>query len=317
MYQLSLGRMLNRKFAVATLCVGMLLSATAPADARTAPGNKDPNTVVSSDGFIPSVNTESAEARAGASAPSKGSGGQLEGSALEIADLESYKSMPGDTNETIFPPDTRVRVNPTTGYPARATALILFKQGGSNFRCTGWFISRRTIATAGHCVHAGKGGSFSTDVRVYPGANGNLAPFGFCRASRLFTVSGWTSSSDTNFDYGAIQLNCTVGSRTGWYGFRNASNLLRQTTLIQGYPGDKPLTQWRSQDVVRSQSARKIFYRNDTIGGMSGSPVYNFSSLCGGVSGPCAFAIHTTGGSSLNGGTRLVTPVFNNLIAWR
>ncbi|MGH8526453.1 MAG: trypsin-like serine peptidase, partial [Gammaproteobacteria bacterium] len=95
-------------------------------------------------------------------------------------------------------------------------------------------------------------------------------------------------------------------------------------TIINGYPGDKPLTQWKSTDQVRVTQARKIFYLNDTVGGMSGSPVYYNrpagSAFC---SGNCSMAIHTNGlhGASphsvYNHGTRIVQPVFDNLFNWK
>ena len=77
---------------------------------------------------------------------------------------------------------------------------------------------------------------------------------------------------DERYDYGAIKLNCTVGNMVGWYGITTA-NPKNKPSIIQGYPGDKPLEQWFSADKVRATTSRQVFYNNDTIGGMSGSPV--------------------------------------------
>ena len=90
----------------------------------------------------------------------------------------------------------------------------------------------------------------------------------------LFSVVGWTSSGDERFDYGAIKLNCNIGNTVGWYGFFwQSASLVGLPVITQGYPGDKPLTQWRSTDVVRGNTTDQVFYRADTVGGQSGSPV--------------------------------------------
>lgn len=225
--------------------------------------------------------------------------------------------------ETIIGTDQRVRVNPTTTYPARAAALITFSTGSGSALCTGWFINANTLATAGHCVHRGSGGGAGFygvgSFRVYPGRNGNASPYGSCTAKTLFTVNGWANGANEEYDYGAIKLNCSIGNTTGWYGFFTSASLNNLPTTIQGYPGDKPLTQWKSTDRVRATSPRQVFYQNDTFGGMSGSPVYYNRSGCG----ICSMAIHAYGTHGLsphsnnNHGTRINQEVFNNLISWR
>jgi V8-like Glu-specific endopeptidase len=55
-----------------------------------------------------------------------------------------------------------------------------------------------------------------------------------------------------------------------------------------------------------------VFYDIDTAGGQSGSAVYRI------VNGSrYGFAIHAYGGATTNSGTRITTPVFNNLVAWK
>lgn len=220
--------------------------------------------------------------------------------------------------ESIIGPDTRVRVTPTTTSPARATVLITFSGG----RCSGWLIGADTVVTAGHCVHEGRGGSFypTASYRIYPGRNGGGSPYGSCGARWLATTSGWKTSGDDRYDYAAIKLNCAIGNTVGWYGFfvQNGS-LNGLPTNINGYPGDKLLTQWRSSDRVRATQPQRVFYQNDTIGGMSGSPVWYNRPGCG----PCAMAVHAYGVydtppfSTNNHGTRITQAAANNLVAWR
>lgn len=224
--------------------------------------------------------------------------------------------------ESIIGTDTRTLVAKTTVFPARATALITFSTGSGTARCTGWLISSNTVATAGHCVNRGKGGGFypTSSYRIYPGRNGSASPYGACTAKRLYTVTGWSGSGLDTHDYGAIKLNCTIGQRTGWYGyFWTTASLAGLPTVINGYPGDKPLTQWRAVDSVRLAQTQRVFYANDTVGGMSGSPVYYNRSGCG----YCSMAVHAYGlydsypFNTFNHGTRITQQVFNNLSSWR
>jgi glutamyl endopeptidase len=82
----------------------------------------------------------------------------------------------------------------------------------------------------------------------------------------------------------------------------------------RGYPGDKPRTQWLSTGLVNATTDHQLFYTNDTIGGMSGSPVFRTGEQPGCGRTACAAAIHTEGvhGSGLHGaynhGTRSPPP---------
>lgn len=218
--------------------------------------------------------------------------------------------------------DDRIRITPTTSYPASATVMIT-RNGAAH--CTGWMISANTVATAGHCVHSGSGGTWYSGLAVWPGRDGASAPYGSCGVYQSHSVSGWTSSGNEAYDYGALRLNCTVGNSTGWYGFWwQAASLAGTSTLINGYPGEKAFgEQWRGDSVARTvavSEAEQVFYSNDTTGGMSGSPVYQNRSGCG----FCAMAIHAYGfphasypHNAYNHGTRITQAKFNNLVAWK
>lgn len=260
---------------------------------------------------------------------------------LSGAERDALVALPalsiGENLESIIGDDNRFRITPTTGFPARAVVLITFDGG----RCTGWLYGPDVVATAGHCVHTGgSDGNWMTNVVVYPGAD-NIdigigkpeffyAPYGSCGARTLYSVRGWTRSRNEKYDYGIIKLDCTIGNTTGWFGYWwQSASLTGQTSYVDGYPGDKPLEQWGSNDQIRKTQSRQVFYENDTVGGNSGGPVWQFrgegASFC---TGRCVMAIHTRGlegpcvnifGHVLtphgcyNHGTRIVKPVFNNL----
>lgn len=218
--------------------------------------------------------------------------------------------------ESVIGPDHRRRVYTST-FPERATVYITYNNGRW---CSGAMIGPSAVATAGHCVERGaSGGFYDTRLfRVYPGSDGNSRPYGSCTAKQLVTTDGWANSSNEEYDYGAIILNCTVGNQTGYYGWIT-ENPLNQPTTVQGYPQDKnPAgSQWQSNDKVRAASTLQIFYPNDTYNAMSGSPVW-YDKNGPYLNGIHAYGRHGTGNHALyNHGVRITSSVSANLLTWR
>lgn len=220
--------------------------------------------------------------------------------------------------DSIIGADERTKVTDTTVYPQRAMVLITTSTG----RCSGTMINPNTVLTAGHCVHGGGStGAWKSNVRVYPGRNGPLSPFGSCGSRTLYSVVGWVRDRNELYDYGVIKLDCSIGNTVGWLGiWWQSASLVGIEAIIEGYPGDKPLEQWRSKGTVRVSDGFQIFYQNDTMPGNSGSSVYSTqSAFC---RGPCVMGIHAYGvhGAPPHGdnnhGARVTKSVFDNLIAW-
>jgi len=234
--------------------------------------------------------------------------------------LPPYATDDAIVPESVIGSDRRFRLYPKeSGYPYRAIGQITFTQGSGNYTCTGWLIGKDTVATAGHCVHSGgSGGVWSTNVRFYPARNGSIAPYGSCTAKRLHSVYGWTGSGNSEYDYGAIKLNCTIGYSTGWYGrtWTTASQVGLPITVI-GYPGDKPSsTLWGGAGSIAVSETLKTRYPIDTAGGQSGAPVVRTDGS-GPCQGDCGVAIHAyaaAGGN--NSGTRITQSVSNNFQYW-
>ncbi len=232
----------------------------------------------------------------------------------ETARLVRLKPLDGFEPSVVIGPDDRRRVNPTTVYPARATVLITSNGG----RCSGVMIGPDTVLTAGHCLHGGPGGSWSSNVAVYPGRNGNSAPFGSCLGRQLFSVLGWTRDGNPDYDYGAIKLNCAIGNTVGWFGFWWQSAMLTGTPAeIAGYPGERRLEQWIGSDSVRRDTGLRVFYNTDTTPGNSGSGVYSPAGSNHCRPGPCVHAVHAYGSTSGNSGPRMTQAMFQNVVAWR
>ncbi len=228
---------------------------------------------------------------------------------------------PAMTIETVHGVDNRVQITSTASYPWSAMAsLLITAADNSQWIGTGWFISPRTLITAGHVVFIKGSGVPGRDgwvrrIQVMPGRNGATLPFGSVTSTSFRSVTGWTSSGNEQFDYGAIILPTPLGSSTGTLGYGNYSDadLLNTVGNIAGYPGDKPSgTLWYDARKIASVGPRKVFYDIDTAGGQSGAAVYRI------INGQrFAIAVHAYGGATTNSGTRINGEVFANLNAWR
>lgn len=224
--------------------------------------------------------------------------------------------------EVVIGADNRVRIMNTGIYPWRAIcSLLITAKDNSKWIGTGWLVGPRTVITAGHCVYMHDHGGFAKNIEVIPGLNVAAKPFGSGVSSNLRSVQGWTNSKNREFDYGAIILpaNYRPGDRTGFFGFgvKTDAYLMSSVLNLAGYPGDKKGIrngdqQWFMALKPKSVSSRVITYDIDTMGGQSGAPVW----VKVGDTRTCV-GIHTNGHFSGNSATRIVTPVFNNIQAWK
>lgn len=234
---------------------------------------------------------------------------------------EASFGTPPPLAETVHGPDDRVQITDTSVYPWRAHAsLLITAADNSMWIGTGWFIGPHTLMTAGHVVYIKNSGVPGRDgwvktIQVMPGRNGNSLPYGSVTSSNFRSVTGWTNSGDENYDYGAIILPTQRGNTVGWFGFGvySDADLVASVGNISGYPGDKPSgTQWYDFRRVASVNSLKVYYDIDTAGGQSGSAVYRI------INGArYGVAIHAYGGATTNSGTRIIRPVYDNMVAWK
>lgn len=244
---------------------------------------------------------------------------------LRASDLKGEHAVPGVfvgvPRETIhlrdvIGNDDRIAVEEATSYPARTHAhLEMTTSEGKTFFGTGWFISPRTVITAGHCVFDREARAFMASVRVTPGASAAVqAPYGTFVSADMVTTAGWHDNLDQRVDYGAILLPDSIGNTLGWLGYTALSDeaLLHQVATIAGYAFSRDHVLLRGQGIVTETFPYRLAYTTDTTGGQSGSP----------VSVPTAPAfnavgIHTEGGVQQNLATRITPDVVARLDGWR
>lgn len=134
-------------------------------------------------------------------------------------------------------------VSNTTSGDYKKNVKIFFNQGSSGYVCSGTLIDPKHVITAGHCVHEGDGGSWSTNVRVVPAFDDWVEPYGRANATQLHSWTGWTSDGDWDHDIGIIDLDRPVGALTGWhaYGYHDDCSYFTGGTWRQsGYPAEGP-----------------------------------------------------------------------------
>jgi V8-like Glu-specific endopeptidase len=220
--------------------------------------------------------------------------------------------------QSVIGADTRVKITNVTVYPWRTVCKLYMRfPNGKNYIGSGILVANKYILTAGHCIHSRADGGWATRVEVVPGQRGSYRPYGSALATRLRSYTGWTSSSNTNFDLALVTLNRTIGNSTGWLGYAAYSTINGLNAQTAGYPGDRDggVNMYYTYGPITSSNAWKGFYKFDTAGGQSGSGVWRITGSGSNLK-RYVFVIHTTGYTTYNGGTRITTDRFNNIRSW-
>ncbi|HUE72726.1 MAG TPA: trypsin-like peptidase domain-containing protein [Pirellulaceae bacterium] len=224
----------------------------------------------------------------------------------------------GIVAEMVLGPDGRVQITDTENYPWRAIcSLRISARDGSSWIGTGWFIAKRVIITAGHCVYIHDRGGWVRSVEVIPGRDASEFPYGSRKSTRFRSTAGWVNGKKPPFDYGAILLseNQEFDPYPGnlLYSVLSNSELTGQRVNVAGYPGDKPTgTMWWHHDKISSIDATTISYLTDTAGGQSGAAAF----LKNGDE-RIAVGIHNYGASTGNSATRIANSVVANFDLWK
>ncbi|MDO4695849.1 serine protease [Porphyromonas sp.] len=182
------------------------------------------------------------------------------------------------TMEAIIGEDERQHISPKE-YPFTAICSLKIKtKTGRNYLGTGFFITRRILLTAGHCVYIHSEGGWAKSIEVIPGRDGKESPWGSVKATQFHALQGWISKQNSSYDFGVIVLpeSSPLGEKVGWFGYKTfrEPEYKKHELHISGYPGDKGgARQWYMSGYGTAKGPL-LKYEIDTMGGQSGSPVW-------------------------------------------
>lgn len=257
-----------------------------------------------------------------------------QGATTTVAAVRSTAAKP----ENVIGVDNRVVVSNTSMTPWRCICHleVEYERGPVGFG-TGFLVSEHAVITAAHVLV-----DRSTDgwnrprkarrVRVVPGRNGALAPYGYFVSEKFEVPDGWAAANADQdgasaFDYAAVFVPDDLkiseenyGKRLGYFGLKAFTDdeAARKSLLFvnnAGYPheADKPYgTLWYNAGRVGKVGDTFVEYLVDTEGGQSGSPVYFFDEK---KNERYVIAIHTTG-DFVNRGLRITAKVFDQVRTW-
>lgn len=156
--------------------------------------------------------------------------------------------------------DTRTRRFDNTSYPFRAMGQMA---GSEVSGCSGTFIARNIVLTAGHCIYNRGSDSFYSKAatRFRPGREGecndaSCEPYGAHDAIWYFTPAEFRENANPwPYDYGIMVVRGYPGDQTGWLGYYALSD-----DAMQDYCDDTLM------------STGRCFNRGYPACGLSGAP---------------------------------------------
>ncbi len=219
--------------------------------------------------------------------------------------------------EVIIGPDGRYAVgNSNSDFPYSTVARInwVYYPGPVASWCTGWMVGRSTVITSAHCLYDAikrPDNPWVYDVTAFPGyniASNQAVPFGSCNFLDYFVPNLWIlNGQPKEYDFGYIRLGCDIGNKSGYLGytFFEGSGAGKFLQLI-GFPQDKSFgnEMWLGLGSLLHSDELFTYYDNDTVGGNSGSPVWEIGyAACP----SCVLAVHSREAifGSENGGPRV------------
>lgn len=187
---------------------------------------------------------------------------------------------------------------------------------------SGFVVSDHVIATAAHCAYDKftKKGLPISEILLFDNSGNvtmNATPVqSHIPVDYINNSSSSSSSSATNYDYALI----TVKEDLSAYACFNLGVPLdnfvngNSAVTVTGFPGDYNTNtthmKYSSNGIICGGNGSLIYYSADTTGGNSGGPVYLTESAYGRTY-YTVVAIHTSGGSYQNHGTRITTDLIH------
>jgi glutamyl endopeptidase len=191
--------------------------------------------------------------------------------------------------------------------------LVITFPGGQEVG-TGWFGGPGTLFTAGHCVYSRKLRGKALSISVWlPSTNK------YIWATAWGSTHEWLSAGSEVADFGFVKIPVRSPSFFR-YGDFAADQLRSKQIYIIGYPNDNSQqvngpALWGQAGHLDVVKPRQLFYKVDTGGGQSGSPVFCWDDKSG---LPVAVGIHNYGSEAMNTNyaTRITAEIVKQLNSW-
>lgn len=250
--------------------------------------------------------------------------------------LSHIASSSSIATRSIIGSDTRVQITNTKNWPFLGVAKIymtyynVLNQSNKKYYTltyvgTGFMEGPNLLVTAGHCVYGDvtSDGNYNDNVsnpefpdivKVYCGASSSSdisSSYAYYAEAKIINIDkSYYENTGFDHDWAAVELDRNLGNDTGWYGKISNWFVDNAEVYSYGYPADKPTaTMWESRGNLLSKTTYQYSYNFDSYGGQSGSPIFMVNDygdvyVCG---------IHTSGGTSSNGGTRINSFIYHYL----
>ncbi len=228
-----------------------------------------------------------------------------------IREVSEFATKPQVGTKSIIGLDARVPTPPTSD-PYSGVMLLSMRvvsPEGEEYvsQATGFLVAPNVLVSCAHSL-VYTGTDRVIEMKVY--ANVHQASLNGCDyvhpESWIYSTAYLDNPNDRKNDWVVIKLQENI---SGYY-FTCTPNRVSVGTscYISGYPGDHNYYQYTSEGYLYCYSATDVaHYTNDTVGGMSGAPVYTDSNIC--------FAIHTSGTADgvTNSGCPITQGVYDSI----
>ena len=112
-----------------------------------------------------------------------------------ILPVELRPPLPGAGLENVIGPDDRVMIRDPATIPWRCIChLEVIFDNGLKAYGTGWFAGPETVITAGHCVWDPRTDERAAEIRITPGRNGSMGPYGQFVSRKYAVMKGWPTT---------------------------------------------------------------------------------------------------------------------------
>jgi hypothetical protein len=168
-------------------------------------------------------------------------------------------------------PASRVSSPPT--FPYCAIGKIFFTQSGRDWVGSAAAVNHHTLLTAGHCVHVGGGGGWSSWVHFFPYYPYVFAPNYW--PDKLWAWDAWINSKDYKFDYAMLHVPVDMQPAIGYLGSLWNAGISGVSWESVGYPAGSPYPgDWMYHTTGANVTGTNpiAMGNNGMTGGCSGGP---------------------------------------------